>query len=172
MGPETLSQGNLELLSPGNLYYGSNFSRMILSNELEHTQADYLAASQAIAILENRTGKLPENGKNTQKIKADSPFFLAVGFVRPHVPFIAPENCYEPYPVNEVELPSVVVADNVPEQALIRQNDKIWKMNNDQKKKTISAYMASVRFMDQQVGRLLDALDRLNHRYFYLRPWL
>ncbi len=164
MGPETLSSGKLELLSPGNLHYGSNFSRMILSNELEHTQADYLAASQAIAILENRTGKLPENGKNAQKIKADSPFFLAVGFVRPHVPFIAPENCFDPYPINEVELPSVVVEDNVPEQALIRQNDKIWKMSNDQKRKTISAYMASVRFMDQQVGRLLDALDRLKIR--------
>ena len=50
MGPETLSHGNLELLSPGNLHYGSNFSRMILNNGLEQTQTDYLAASQAIAI--------------------------------------------------------------------------------------------------------------------------
>ena len=41
---------------------------------------------------------------------------------------------------------------------------KIWKMDESQKKQTISAYMASVRFMDQQVGRLLDALDRLELR--------
>jgi len=164
MGPETLSPGKLELLSPGNLHYGSNFSRMILNNELEHTQTDYLAASQAIAILENRSGTLPENGKNTQKIKKDSPFFLAVGLVRPHVPLIAPENCFKPYPENEVELPSVVVEEDVPEQALSRQNKNIWKMNEIQKRQTISAYMASVRFMDQQVGRLLDALDRLKIR--------
>jgi arylsulfatase A-like enzyme len=58
----------------------------------------------------------------------------------------------------------VIVADNVPEQALFRQNMKIWEMDELQKKKTISAYMASVRFMDQQVGRLLDALDRLGIR--------
>ncbi len=164
MGPETLSQGTLELLSPGNLHYGSNFARMILNDGLERTQTDYLAASQAIAILENRAGKAPENGKNAQKAKPDAPFFLAVGMVRPHVPLIAPENCFEPYPEDEVELPLVVVEDNVPEQALVRQNMKIWKMNEIQKKQTISAYMASVRFMDQQVGRLLDALDRLDLR--------
>jgi len=37
-------------------------------------------------------------------------------------------------------------------------------MNGEQQKKAISGYMASVRFMDQQVGRLLDALDRLRIR--------
>jgi len=164
MGPETLSQGKLELLSPGNLHYGSNFSRMILKNNLEGTQTDYIATSQAIAILENRSGKPPENGRNKQKEKAASPFFLAVGLVRPHVPLIAPENCFKHYPEKKVHLPPVVVNDNVPEQALERQNMKIWKMNEMQKKQTISAYMASVRFMDQQVGRLLDALDRLGIR--------
>ena len=164
MGPETLSPGILELLSPGNLHYGSNFARMILKDGTEDTQADYLAASQAIAILENRAGKVPEHGKNAQKDKKDAPFFLAVGLVRPHVPLIAPENCFEPYPEDEVELPPVVVGDNVPEGALVRQNMKVWKMDEIQKKQTISAYMASVRFMDQQVGRLLDALDRLELR--------
>ena len=164
IGPETLSQGKLELLSPGNLYYGSNFSRMIINNKLEHTQTDYLATSQAIAILENRAGKLPPNGRNKQKKKAAAPFFLAVGLVRPHVPLIAPENCFEPYPEDKVQLPPVVVNDNVPQHALRRQNQKIWKMSETQKRQTISAYMASVRFMDQQVGRLLDALDRLKIR--------
>ncbi len=164
MGPETLSPGKLELLSPANLHYGSNFASMVIDDELEHTQTDYLATSQALAILENRVAKSPENGKNKQKLKANSPFFLAVGLVRPHVPLIAPENCFEPYPEEEVQLPAVVIGDNVPLQALRRQNEKIWKMSKSQKKQTISAYMASVRFMDQQVGRLLDALDRLEIR--------
>ena len=164
LGPETNSQGTLELLSPGNLHYGSNFSRMILKDGLELTQADYLATSQAIAILENRAGKLPLQGSNKHKEKAEAPFFLALGLVRPHVPFIAPENCYEPYHENAVQLPPVEIGDNVPEQALRRQNMKIWKMSEIQKKQTISAYMASVRFMDQQVGRVLDALDRLDLR--------
>lgn len=164
LAPETLSQGKLERLSPKNPHYGSNFSQMIISDELDFTQADYLAASQAIAILENRTGKVPEDGTNLQRIKRDDPFFLAVGFVRPHVPFIAPERNFEPYPLDQVELPSVVVGDNVPDQALARQNDRIFGMNEEQQRKAIRGYMASVRFMDEQVGRLLDALDRLGIR--------
>lgn len=164
MGPETMSQGILELLSPGNLHYGGNFSRMILPDELESTQTDFMAVSQAIAFLENRTGELPPNGTNKRRLKPDAPFFLGVGLVRPHVPLIAPENCFEPYPDQEMELPKVVVGENVPKAALRKQNDKSFKMSEEQQQKTISGYMASVRFMDQQVGRLLDALDRLKIR--------
>jgi iduronate 2-sulfatase len=164
LAPETLSQGKLELLSPKNLHYGSNFAKMIIPDELDFTQADYLAASQAIAILENRTGSVPEHGTNLQRLKKDDPFFLAVGFVRPHVPLIAPERSFTPYPLEDVVLPPVVVGDNVPEQALFRQNDRIFGMDEVQKRKTIRSYMASVRFMDEQVGRLLDALDDLGIR--------
>lgn len=161
LGPETLSPGKLELLSPKNNHYGSNFARMVIPDEMQITQADYMAASQAIAILENRAGEVPENGTNKQRIKKDAPFFLAVGFVRPHVPLIAPESCFEPYPENDVLLPPVKFINKVPEQAIQNQNEKKWGMNEIQQKQTISAYMASIRFMDQQVGRLLDALDRL-----------
>jgi len=164
MANETLGPGKLELLSPKNPSYGGNFSRMIIPDELEETQADYMATTQAIAILENRAGKVPEDGTNRQRIKKDAPFFLAVGFVRPHVPFIAPENCFAHYPEDEVLLPPVRIGANVPEQALRRQNDKVFGMNELHKRQTISGYMASVRFMDQQVGRLLNALDRLELR--------
>jgi arylsulfatase A-like enzyme len=164
MAPETLSPGNLELLSPKNPHFGSNFSRIILADKHEETQADYMAASQAIAILENRAGTVPEYGTNKQRIKKNAPFFLAVGFVRPHVPFVAPKNCFDPYPENEMVLPQHKIGENVPTEALKRQNHNIWGMNEIQQKQTIAAYMASVRFMDQQVGRLLDALDRLSLR--------
>ena len=164
MAPETMSQGKLELLSPKNPHYGSNFARMILPDGTEQTQADYLAASQAIAILENRAGKVPENGTNKQRIKKDAPFFLAVGFVRPHVPLIAPKSCFDPYPENAVVLPPLKIGENVPEEALLRQNGKIWGMNELQQRQAISSYMASVRFMDQQVGRVLNALERLQLR--------
>ena len=164
MGPETMSPGILELLSPGNLHYGANFSRMILPDELEGTQTDYIAVSQAIAFLENRSADLPPNGTNKRRLKPVAPFFLGVGLVRPHVPLIAPENCFMPYPDKEMELPKVAVGENVPKEALRKQNNKGFKMSEEQQQKTISGYMASVRFMDQQVGRLLDALDRLEIR--------
>src|SRR5690606_26138410 len=88
----------------------------------------------------------------------------AVGFVRPHVPFVAPENCFEHYREEEMELPVISIGDNVPEPALRRQNHRLWGMDRVQQRRTIAAYMASVRFMDAQVGRLLDALDRLDLR--------
>jgi len=164
LGPETLSRGTLELLSPGNLHYGSNFARMILENGSEHTQTDYLAASQAIALLESRAGEVAAHATNKVKEKPQSPFFIAVGLVRPHVPFIAPENCFAPYNESRIQIPKLIVNDNVPQEALRRQNDKIWEMNNLQKRQTIGAYMASVQFMDQQVGRLLKTLEELKLR--------
>ena len=164
MGPETLSPGTLELLSPGNLHYGSNFARMILEDGTEMTQTDYLATNQAIALLESRAAAVADRARNKVKIKPQAPFFLAVGLVRPHVPFIAPERNFAPYPEEQMLVPDSSVADNVPREAQFRRNAGIWDMNEIQKKQTISAYMASVQFMDEQVGRLLETLDRLDLR--------
>jgi len=164
MGPETLSPGELELLSPKNRHYGSNFARLILPDSLRYYQTDYLATNQAIAILQSRAKKVAREATNKKMIKPDAPFFLAVGFVRPHVPLISTESCFASYPDEESIIPPVVVGENVPSQAIVRQNDKIWGMNELQKKKTISAYMASVKFMDEQVGRLLKTMDQLDLR--------
>lgn len=60
MAPETLTPGHLEKLSKGN-HYGSVFARMILPDRNGFSQADALAADQAIAILENRAGTKPPN---------------------------------------------------------------------------------------------------------------
>ncbi len=164
MAPETQSQGDLELLSPKNLHYGSNFARMVLEDGTEIGQADYMATNQAIAILENRLGEVAEGARNKTKMKPDAPFFLAVGYVRPHVPFIAPERCFLPYPDQEMELPPGIYDEDVPAPAMNRQNHKIWGMDELQQRQTIAGYMASVRFMDEQVGRLLAALERLGGR--------
>jgi len=165
MAPETLSPGTLEKLSKGD-HYGSNFARMILPDDLSLGQADVLAANQAIAILENRAASKPKNAQNRTKFKENAPFFLAVGFVRPHVPLIAPERHFSRYPYQDVVLP------NIPDQDLddvplgVRQFSSAdrFGMNETQQKKAIAAYHASISFMDEQVGRLLDALDRLKLR--------
>ena len=164
MGPETLSPGKLELLSPGNLHYGSNFARMMLEDGTEATQTDYLATNQAIALLESRAAAVANRATNKVKIKPQAPFFLAVGLVRPHVPFIAPQRNFTPYPDEDMVVPDSIVGPNVPEQAQFRRNARIWDMSERQKQQTISGYMASVQFMDEQVGRLLQTLDRLNLR--------
>jgi len=161
MGPETLSPGQIELLSPAHPHYGGSFARMKVPDTLQETQTDYLATSQAIAILESRAARTIPGATNKLKIKPREPFFLAVGLVRPHVPFIAPHNCFEPYPDQDMTIPKANIDPNLPDAAYANRNDSIWKMNTQQQRQSISGYLASVRFMDQQVGRLLRTLERL-----------
>jgi iduronate 2-sulfatase len=162
MAPETASPGELELLSPIRPHYGSNFTRLIVPDGLEVTQTDYLAASQAIAILENRArGRL-----DSRFLRPEQPFFLAVGFVRPHVPLIAPERIFKMYPEEESQLPFVPEGDldDVPPPAAAMENRGRYGMNLEQQKQALAAYFASVTFLDEQVGRLLETLDRLDLR--------
>ena len=104
----------------GRYHYGSNFSRMILPDGDELSQADVLATDQAISILENRAGAKPSGATNRTKFKEDAPFFLAVGFVRPHVPLIAPERHFAHYPDADVDVPDVPGddLDDVPAAAI------------------------------------------------------
>lgn len=154
-GPETFSPGQLELLSPKRTHMGSNFARVIVPNEHEATQTDVLASHQAVAILENRAKSAP-----------DKPFFLAVGFVRPHVPLVAPKRLFDLYPEGRMPLPNVPDGDldDVPKPAAAMDNMPRYGMNEEQQRQAIAGYYASVTFMDEQVGRLLAALDRLDQR--------
>jgi iduronate 2-sulfatase len=165
MAPETLSAGILETLSNG-LHYGSNFARMILPDDLDATQADVLAADQAIAILETRAGPRPAGATNRTRLKPDAPFFLAVGFVRPHVPLIAPARHFARYPDNRAVLPESPPGDldDVPEAARRGANAARFDMTPAAQRQAIAAYHASISFMDEQLGRVLDALDRLRLR--------
>ncbi|MEM9479310.1 MAG: sulfatase [Verrucomicrobiota bacterium] len=114
-------------------------------------QPDVMATDKAIELL------------NANK---DKPFFLAVGLVRPHVPLVAPKSYFDLYPVEEMELPEKVPNDqaDIP-RAGLTGTSKARKIEDPIKqKKCLSAYYASVTFMDDQVGRLVDELDKLNLR--------
>ena len=162
MAPETASPGTLELLSPKREHYGSNFARIIVPNDRIATQADVLAADHAIAIMETRA----RGGDHSRFLRHEEPFFLAVGFVRPHVPLVAPKYQFDKYPEEESVLPYVPEGDldDIPTLAATNGNELKYGMNELQQKQSLAAYYASVSFMDEQVGRLLDTLDRLDLR--------
>jgi len=96
--------------------------------------------------------------------KKDEPFFLAVGFFRPHTPFVAPKKYFDLYPIDEMRLPYAPAddRDDIP-TAAFAHNCPISNYNLDQTKllQATQAYYACVSFIDAQVGRLLDALDEL-----------
>lgn len=98
------------------------------------------------------------------------PFFLAVGFRRPHVPCFAPRKWFELYPEDGLILPKVKADDradlpkfadylhwDLPEPRLV------WLEREDQWKNLVRSYLASISFMDAQLGRLLDALEASGH---------
>ncbi|WP_169977925.1 sulfatase [Tautonia rosea] len=95
--------------------------------------------------------------------QADRPFFLAVGFYRPHTPYVAPEGYFKQYPVDQIPLVEGVEEDqkDIPPPGLMSYKREQDKLTDALRREAIQAYYASISFMDAQVGRVLDALDRL-----------
>ena len=97
-----------------------------------------------------------------ERLEKDEPFWLGVGFVRPHVPFVAPRPDYEPFlPYDKHELPEKVEGDwdDIPRAGINYKTSRNMKMDIRRQKKAVGGYLASVAFMDRQVGKVLDALD-------------
>jgi iduronate 2-sulfatase len=109
----------------------------------EHT--DGKVAGETIALLEKHK---------------DRPFFIAAGFYRPHCPFIAPRKYFDLYPLDRIPAPTPTAASRVPPAAWFT-NPPHWGISEQAQRESIRAYYASISFVDANVGRLLDALDRL-----------
>ncbi len=97
----------------------------------------------------------------------DKPFFLGVGFVRPHVPFVAPKSYYPPFlPYKNMVLPEKIEGDwdDIPRQGINYKTSKGMQMDIRRQKKAIGGYYASVAFMDRQVGKVMNALEKAGLR--------
>jgi uncharacterized sulfatase len=93
----------------------------------------------------------------------NKPFFLGVGFRRPHAPFAAPQKHFELYQVDKVKLGDPVPAGHhaglLP--AAINYQTLQSPMSEKEQRELIAAYYACTSFMDAQVRVVLDALERL-----------
>jgi iduronate 2-sulfatase len=97
----------------------------------------------------------------------DKSFFLGVGFVRPHVPFVAPKSYYPPYlPYDRMVLPEKVDGDwdDIPEQGINYKTSVNMKMDIRRQKKAVGGYYAAVSFIDAQVGKVMNALEEAGLR--------
>jgi iduronate 2-sulfatase len=115
-------------------------------------QPDWKAATKSIELLKDLK-------------KDDKPFFLATGFVRPHYPNVAPEQYFARYPYKKMPLPYVQPNDwdDMPKSAISRSNSKNYGIDKypDNQRKMWAGYLATVTFMDEQVGRILKTLKEL-----------
>mgnify|MGYP006273141661 CR=1 FL=1 len=91
------------------------------------------------------------------------PFFLALGFFRPHTPYVAPEPYFKKYDESAMRVVQNVAEDqaDLPKAALGSYKKEQDKLTDDLRRKCLQAYYASISFMDAQVGRVIDSLDRL-----------
>lgn len=96
--------------------------------------------------------------------KHDKPFFLAVGLVKPHMPWSVPLSHFEKFPLESIQLPPHQKndLDDVPNSGV-----KMAKPDGDHAKmlqsgrwnEAVQAYLATIHFTDTQVGRLIDGLE-------------
>jgi iduronate 2-sulfatase len=116
----------------------------------DEEQTDGMVATEAIRLLEEQS--------------ADKPFFLGVGFFRPHTPFVAPKSYFELHPLDDMRLPSAPPDDrqDMPPAAFAHNNPiPHYDLDEATCRQALQAYHASVSFVDAQIGRVLETLDRL-----------
>ena len=143
--PEQNAPGESTNWSPKDT--GSQRFEGVIATGSDSDHADGMAANRAIEILNKVDGK---------------PFFLAVGFVRPHVPLVAPAKYFDLYDRSAMLAP-VVPADDLDDvPGIIRnykRNSTTYGVTPELHKGLLQAYYASISYMDAQVGRVLKSLE-------------
>ncbi len=128
-------------------------------------------------------GVYPENDEDMPDTKAaawaaeklaqeyEKPFFMGVGFYRPHVPMYAPQKWFDLHPRDAIQLPEILESDreDLSAYAIDLTNVKhvspehAWVKSAGQWEHAVQSYHASVSFVDHCVGQVLDALDASPH---------
>ncbi len=126
----------------------------------------------SMSLLADRTGKDEEHtdGKvATEAIKLmeankDKPFFLAVGFYKPHCPWVAPQKWFELYSLEQEALPPIAPNWKSTVPAAAYDTGVEWPYRGvtpTQAQECRRAYHATISYVDSQIGRVVEALDRL-----------
>lgn len=150
----SVSPPGLELNTPGEGRKlnppGVSFGMQWIAAATPTGQADTNAADNALALLETHRSE---------------PFFLGLGFIRPHLPFVAPSRFYDLYSLDAIPLPQNPPndLDDIP-AASKAVRPHLWnnmRMDAPRIKEALRGYYASTSFMDDQVGRVMAGLDRM-----------
>ena len=129
--------------------YGGTLSWLAADGKDEE-QTDGIGVSEAIKKLDNFA-------------ISEIPFFLAVGFFRPHTPFVAPKKYFDLYDREKIEIPEISseYLGTLPEPAVksIRAKKNQLNLKKERAQEIKEAYYSTISFVDAQVGRLLDQLE-------------
>lgn len=97
----------------------------------------------------------------------EKPFMLTVGFYRPHVPWYLPKKWFDLFPLSDITTPPYDPSDMLDVPAMGKRVSDVpmmpatdWLISTNQWKDVVQAYLASMAFVDAQVGKVLDALEQ------------
>lgn len=140
------TKGNMGQILVGSGNYGGTLS-WLAADGTDAEQTDGKIAAQAISFLQEKRSK---------------PFFLAVGFFRPHTPYVAPKPYFQSYPKDKVELVPDPTDDRAAKPPVALSNTAVanYGMNEDTQRTAKQAYLASMTFMDVQFGLVLAELKK------------
>jgi len=127
---------------------GSSLS-FLAAEGTDEEQTDGIGATETIKLLE---------------ASKDRPFFIACGFYRPHCPYVAPKKYFAHVPFARAAMPTLDYSwtNRVPAAAIAFNQPWPWfGVTESHAQEARQAYWAAIEFVDAQVGRLLEALDRL-----------
>jgi uncharacterized sulfatase len=146
-GRDVADEAKIFSLKPGE--FGGTVS-WLAADGIDAEQTDGIAAAKAVERLEAFA-------------RERQPFFLAVGFYRPHTPYVAPKPWFAKHPLDTVRLPEVPADHDagVPAAALKSRKAEQDRLVGDLGREALQAYRASVSFVDAQLGIVLAALERL-----------
>ena len=113
--------------------------------------ADTMAVDKALGLLKKRKSK-----------RNKDPFFLAVGLVRPHFPFVSTEESLKPYDSHSMIYPVFPTDDH--EDMPVGAVGRTMEFKKSEVKELRRGYYGAVTYMDQQFGRLMAGLDKLELR--------
>jgi uncharacterized sulfatase len=108
---------------------------------------------------DQQDGQIANKAVELIKQKRDKPFFLAVGFKKPHDPFIAPKKYFDMYPLEDCNPPVLPEGWEAPySHTLPGETVTFDKFTDLERREFLRSYYACTSFMDAQVGKVLDAL--------------
>jgi uncharacterized sulfatase len=145
-GRDKGEEGKVRNLNPANLGLGAALA-WYESSGTDDEFTDGKVAAETIRLLEE---------------PKDKPFFIGCGFYRPHVPWIVPKGYFGLYPIEKIALAKNPFNDreDIPPPALPVKPPNYGR-TDEECREAIRAYYASISYMDAQLGKVLDALDRL-----------
>jgi uncharacterized sulfatase len=117
----------------------------------------FLYGPSGLDPIEHADGRIAEQAVRFLKKNHDKPLFLALGFHSPHLPFTAPDKYFDMYPQGEIKLPDNS-PDDLEDTPLSKHKDQDVFNNKDKWREAIAAHYATITFVDDQIGRVIDVL--------------